>query len=87
MAQQTRSLRQQAQQEFAQSLDQLGADLDFGDDLWAELAQLPEVELAEPLDAPFPEIAGALGDDRSPNSRQSSRLDRDAPLATAPNFG
>jgi hypothetical protein len=61
MAQQTRSLRQQAQQEFAQSLDQLGADLDFGDDLWAELAQLPEVELAEPTDATFPEISGGFG--------------------------
>jgi hypothetical protein len=64
MAQQTRSLRQQAQQEFAQSLDQLGADLDFGDDLLADLAQLPEVELAEPTDATFPEISGGLAGDR-----------------------
>ncbi len=71
MAQPTRSLRQQAQQEFAQSLEQLGADLDFGDDLLAELAQLPEVALDEPMDAPFPEIAEVLAGDRSPNSSQS----------------
>jgi hypothetical protein len=64
MAQQTRSLRQQAQQEFAQSLDQLGADFDFGDDLLAELAQLPEVELDEPIDVPFPEISEVLAGDR-----------------------
>jgi hypothetical protein len=70
MAQQTRSLRQQAQQEFAQSLDQLGADLDFGDDLLAELAQLPDaqlpdVEFDELLDAPFPEISKVLAGDRA----------------------
>jgi hypothetical protein len=65
MAPQTRSRRQQAQQEFAQSLEQLGADLDFGDDLLTELAQLPDVELDELLDAPFPEISKVLAGDRA----------------------
>jgi hypothetical protein len=66
MTPQTRSRRQQAQQEFARSLEQLGADFDRGDDLLAELAQLPEVALDEPLDATLPEKSeAALGADRS----------------------
>lgn len=53
MNQQSRSLRQQAAQEFANALDQLKETFDDGDDLLADVPLLPDPTPA-PADAPEP---------------------------------
>ncbi len=62
MNQQSRSVRQQAAQEFANALDQLKVTFDNGDDLWAEVPLVtdptpPPAAAPESLAAPLPSPA------------------------------
>jgi hypothetical protein len=56
MNQQSRSLRQQAAQEFANALDQLKETFDDGDDLLADVPLVPD---PTPPDAAAPELLAA----------------------------